>query len=154
MKKLVLLFIPILICLIYVCNACCKEEICVNRLDGKYICTVDKYTYENLYRYSELFIERRKTLQEIHIINDSTFTFDVTVGNLLLNDDTVNIIYNSSTKDSICFNNYNHVVYGIGQIRYIHGYFNKNKINFEVHIPTSPYSGVFYLYEGRKKSNY
>lgn len=154
MKKLILLFIPILLFIFYICIGCCKEDICVNKLDGKYICTVEKYTFENLYRYSEIFIESRKTIQEIHIINDSTLYFNVTFGNTSLSYDTVNIISNISTNDSIFFNNYNHVIYGIGRIRYIHGYFNKNKIYLELDIAISPYSGEYYIYEGRKKSNY
>lgn len=149
MKKKIIFSIPIILFAFYFITSCCKkDEICIDKLDGKYRCKVSGTLYKS--SGSEILFTDKTIIQNVNILNDSVLLLDRTIGNMDLVFDTIDIIKNNIVNDSIYFNNYDYIISGGTPRRVIRGYFYKNKIYFRLGILFSPTDSESYDYYGKK----
>lgn len=147
MKNKIFILSPILISILVFFISCCKEEICINKLAGRYKCDVSGYSYSS--SEPDIPLANSTIIQEVSIVDDSTLLLKVTIGDTPEAFDTIDII--QINNDTISFNNTNHLVLGNPPDRIIRGFCYKNILNFKLALIRSPSHGQVYYFNGKKK---
>lgn len=148
MKKKIIILSPMLIGIMLFIISCCKEGSCVNKLAGKYKCVVSGYSYSS--NEPNIPLPNSNITQEVSLIDDSTLILNISIGSSNELYDTVNI-NGSSNNDTINFNNSNHLILTTNPVRFLRGFFVKNKIYIEYNLAVAPSNGKLYVYNGKKK---
>ena len=149
MKNKILILSPLLLTFFIYFASCCKEDICVNKLAGKYKCDVSGYSYSS--SEPDIPLANSTIIEEVSIVDDSTLLLKVTIGDTPELYDTINLIANTMTNDSIYFDNYDHIVHSVAPTRSLRGYFTKNKLFFRVSLYYTPTQINRFDYYGKKK---
>ena len=147
MKNKILILSPLLLTFFIYFASCCKEDICVNKLAGKYKCDVSEYSYSS--SEPDIPLANSTIMQEVSIVDDSTLLLKVTIGDTPEAFDTIDIL--QINNDTISFNNINHLVLGNPPDRIIHGFCYKHILNFKLALIRSPSHGQVYYFNGKKK---
>lgn len=148
MKNNIILLSPLLLFILLFFVSCCKEDICVNKLKGKYICKVNG-TIRNA-SYNDSFNDS-VIIQNISFLDDSQMLEEMTIDKDSRIFDTLIFYQSENSKDSILFRNYNPFLQRTTPIRTITGFFYLKTFYMSLMIMYNPTSSINCNYNGKKK---
>jgi hypothetical protein len=148
MKKKIIILSPILLGVLLFFISCCKDDICVNKLKGEYICKVNGTITNGSFNHS---FDDSIIIQNVRFIKGSQLIFEMSIDKDSRLYDTLIYKQSETSKDTILFSNYKPYLQRSTPVRSISGFFYLKSIYMSLLITYNPISSVKCKYYGNKK---